>query len=385
LILISIIFASVLIKVMWEAGGVKPYRGGSFFNNLLISFYIFFYNIKLLILTVNYSAAYTIPISNPVLSLQTSIFVGVTLILVALSLWSLKKTKVLFFCFFFFFVTLAPYLNIIPISTLLADRYIFISSLSYCFLLGIVFDQLYRHRMERFSANFFKLLSIAIFLLLLAGYSCMTINQNKIWRNSYTLWTDAVEKYPDSNTANALMGVVYMDLGMDEKAAKYLEKAVQILPYDYQSRNNLGIVYGRLEQPEKALKELMTAIWLKPEDDKIKINLSAFYLRQKEYKKAEEVLNYLLSKNPKDAQLHFRLGMVYKEAGQYEAAVSEILKSMKMAPHIINPYEELGNIYASKLKDIDKAKYYYARGIEAVPKTKARVEDLRWMIQDLER
>jgi len=384
LILISIIFASILIKVMWEAGGVKPYRGGSFFNNLLISFYIFVYNIKLLILTVNYSAAYTIPISNPVLSLQTSIFVGVTLLLFALSLWSLKKTKVLFFCFFFFFVTLAPYLNIIPISTLLADRYIFISSLSYCFLLGIGFEQLYHHRMERFSDNFFKLLSIAIFLLLLTGYSCMTINQNKIWRNSYTLWTDAVEKYPDSNTANALMGVVYMDLGMDEKATRYLEKAVQVLPYDYLSRNNLGIVYGRLEQPERALRELLTAIWLKPEDDKIKINLSAFYLRQQEYKKAEEVLNYLLLKNPKDAQLHFRLGMVHKDAGQYEAAVLELQKSMKLAPHIINPYEELGNIYASKLKDIEKSKYYYAKGIEAVPRAKSRVEDLRWMIQDLE-
>jgi hypothetical protein len=57
---------------------------------------------------------------------------------------------------------------------------------------------------------------------------------------------------------------------------------------------------------------------------------------------------------------------------------------MELAPHIINPYEELGNIYASKLKDLEKAKYYYAKGIQAVPKAKARVEDLRWMIQDLE-
>jgi len=384
LILISIIFASILIKVMWEAGGVKPYRGGSFFNNLLISSYVFIYNIVLLIFTINYSAAYTIPISNPVLSLQTSIFVGVTLLLFGLSLWSLKKTKVLFFSFFFFLVTLTPYLNIIPISTLLADRYIFISSLSYCFLLGVAFDKLYNYRMKRFSASFFKLLSIAIFLSLLAGYSYMTMNQNKIWKNSYILWTDAVEKYPDSNTANALMGVVYMDLGMDEKAAVYLEKAVQVLLYDYQSRNNLGIVYGRLEQPEKALKELMTAIWLKPEDDNIKVNLGVFYQRQKEYTKAEEVLNYLLSKNPKHAQLHFRLGMVYKDAGRYEEAVSELLKSMKLAPHILNPYEELGNIYASKFKDLEKAKYYYGKGIEAVAKARSKVEDLRWMIQDLE-
>jgi tetratricopeptide (TPR) repeat protein len=383
-ILISVIFISILIKVMLDAGGVKPYRGGSFINNFLVSFYVFLYNIKLLIFTLNYSAAYTIPVSNPILGLRTFIFIGISLLLFGLSLWSLNRTKVILFSFLFFFVTLLPYLNIIPISTLLADRYVFIASFSYCFLLGIIFDKLYTYTNKRFSVGFFKLCAAVLLVFILGVHSLMTIRQNKIWENSYTLWSDAVEKYPDSNTANALMGVVYMDLGMDEKAVKYLEKAVQILHYDYQSRNNLGIVYGRVEQPEKALKELMTAIWLKPDDDKIKINLAVFYQRQKEYKKAEEVLKYLVSKNPKNANLYFRLGLVYKDAGQYEAAISELLKSMELAPHIINPYEELGNLYANHLSNVEKAKFYYVRGIQAVPKAVSRIKDLRWMVQDLE-
>ena len=383
-IFISIIFASILIKVMFDAGGVKPYRGGSFFNNLLVSFYAFLYNIKLLILTLNYSAAYTIPVSNPIAGFRTSLFIGITLLLFGLSFWSLKHTKVVFISLFFFLAAILPYLNIIPISTLLADRYVFIGSFSYCFLLGISFDSLYAYRNKRVSEGFLKVVAVVLLLFILTSYSILTIQQNKTWENSYTLWSDAVEKYPDSNTANALMGVVYMDLAMDEKAAKYLERAIQILPYDYQSRNNLGIVYGKLGEPEKALRELMTAIYLKPDDDAIKINLSVFYQGQKEHTKAEEVLNYLLSKKPRDAQLHFRLAMVYKDAGRYEAAVSELLKSMELAPHIINPYEELGNIYVSRFKDLEKAKYYYSRGIEAAPKAKPRVEDLRWMIHDLE-
>jgi len=36
------------------------------------------------------------------------------------------------------------------------------------------------------------------------------------------------------------------------------------------------------------------------------------------------------------------------------------------------------------MKDIERGKYYYQKGIEMVPKAKPRVEDLRWMIQDLE-
>ncbi len=383
-VLISSVFIFVLIKVMLDAGGFKPYRGGSFLNNFLISFYAFLYNIKLLVVPVNYSAAYTLPISNPVLSEKTFAFVGITLFLFALSFWSLKYTRVLFFSFLFFFVTLLPYLNIIPISTLLADRYVFISSFSYTFILGIVFEHLYVFRHRKFSEGFFKLLSSAFFIFLLVGYSLITIRQNTIWGNSYTLWSDAVEKHPNSNTANALMGVVYMELEMDRDAEKYLKKAIELLPYDYQSRNNLGIVYGKLDETEKALNEFANAMILRPDDDTIKINLSVFYQRQKEYEKAEKVLRYLLAKNMENPLLHFRLGLLYRDAERYDDAISEFLRSSELAPEIINPYIELGNIYASGLKDFGKAKYYYTKGIQAAPKARSRIEDLRWMVHDLE-
>ena len=384
-LLVSGIFTFIMMKVMFEAGGIKQYRGSDIGSNILLCLYVFLQNIKLLIFTINYSAAYSFLVSMPVFSLKNVILILMTISFFAFSVLSLRKTKVIFFSFFFFFITLLPYLNIIPISTLNAARYVFIASFSYALLLGVLFDRMYAYRWKRFSEGFFRLLSVVLFLFLLAGYSFMTIHQNRIWENSYTLWTDAVEKHPASSTANALMGVVYMEIAMDREAAKYLERAVVLLPYDYQSRNNLGIVYGRLDEPEKALKEFGTAIQLRPDDDTIKINLSVFYQRQKEYKKAEEVLKHLLSRNPKNANLYFRLGLVYKDTGQYEAAVSEFLKSVELAPDIINPYIELGNTYATGMKDLEKAKYYYSKGIEMAPKAKSRVEDLRWMVQDLER
>jgi len=384
-LVVSGVFTYIMMKVMFEAGGIKPYRGFGIASNILVCLYVFLESIKLLISTINYSAAYSFSVSMPVFALKNIILIFITVALFAISVLSLRRTKVIFFSLFFFLITLLPYLSILPISTLKADRYVFIASFSYVFLLGIGFDRLYDYQHKKFSEGFFRLISVVLFLFLLAGYSFMTIRQNTIWENSYTLWTDAVEKHPGSNTANALVGVVYMELAMDEDAIRHLEKAVQLLPKDYLSRNNLGIIYGRIGEPEKALKELMTAIQLRPNDDTIKINLSVFYQRQKEYKKAEEVLKYLLVKSPQSANLHYRLGLIYKDTGDYGAAISEILKSMELAPNIINPYEELGNIYASKLKDLEKAKYYYARGIEAVPEAKFRVEDLMWMVQDLER
>lgn len=381
---LSAVFTFILMKVMVEAGGIKPYRGDSFLSNILVSLYAFLYHLKLLALTINYSAAYSFSVPLPIFCAKNILLTLLCVLLFVLGLFSLRWTKVIFFSFFFFLVTLLPYLNIIPISTLLADRYVFIASFSYVLLLGILFDRLYDFKQRRFSEGFFKLLSVVLFMFLLTSYSLMTIRQNKIWENSYTLWADAAEKHPNSNTANALLGVVYLELGMDPEAIKHLEKAVELLPYDYQSRNNLGIVYGRSGEPEKALKELTTAILLKPDDDSIKINLSVYYQRVKDYKKSEEVLKYLISKNPTNSNLYFRLGLLYKEMGNDELSIAAFTKTIELTPHIINPYIEIGNIYLSKFNDVQQAKDYYLKAIEAAPQAKARVEDLRWMIQDLE-
>jgi protein O-mannosyl-transferase len=383
-LVVSIIFMVILMKVMLEAGGIKPYRGSTLVSNILVPIYAFLQNIVLLAFTVNYSAAYSFSVAMPVWAIKNILLVGLTIVLFFLSFYSLRWTKVIFFAFFFFLVALLPYLNIIPISTLLADRYVFIASLSFAFLLGICFEHFYTYRSRRMSEGFFKLLSVSLFVLLLLGYSYMTIRQNTIWENSYTLWADAVEKNPNSNTANALMGVVYMELGMNEKAVEYLGKAVQLLPYDYQSRNNLGIVYGKLDQFEKGIDEFMTAMRLKPDDDTIKINLSVLYERQKEYHKAEEILSYLIEKNPKNANLYFRKGLLFKEEGRFSDAISEFDKSIELAPQIINPYEELGNIYLSRFKDRKKATYYYNKGVEIVRKGSSKVDELRSVIQDLE-
>jgi superkiller protein 3 len=164
----------------------------------------------------------------------------------------------------------------------------------------------------------------------------------------------------------------------------YLEKAVQLTPYDYQSRNNLGIIYGRQGQTEKALNEFATAIRLKPDEDPIKINLAVLYERQKEYRKSGEILDGLILKSPRDANLHFRKGLLLKKEGRMEEAISEYNKSIELAPQIINPYEEIGNIYLSHFNDSEKARDYYSRGIEAAPKARIKTEELRQVIQDLE-
>ncbi|MBN2222751.1 MAG: hypothetical protein JW708_11130, partial [Vallitaleaceae bacterium] len=179
-IVISMIFTFILLKVMFEAGGIKPYRGSGIGSNILICMYVFLESIKLLVFTINYSAAYSFSVSMPVFALKNIVLIFITVALFAISVLSLRRTKIIFFSLFFFLITLLPYLNIFPISTLKADRYVFIASFSFIFLLGIGFDRLYGYQHKKLSEGFFKLISVVLFLFLLAGYSFMTIRQNTI-------------------------------------------------------------------------------------------------------------------------------------------------------------------------------------------------------------
>lgn len=96
-LMMSCMFTFILIKVMTEAGGIKPYHGDSFLKNYLVCTHVFLRNITLLVATLNYSAAYSFAIPLPVFRMENIICVLITYFLIGFSIFSLRWTKVIFF------------------------------------------------------------------------------------------------------------------------------------------------------------------------------------------------------------------------------------------------------------------------------------------------
>ncbi len=380
---ISILFVLVLFEAVGGVSVFHPFHGGSLLSNLIVAMNLILYNIKLLAFTTDYSAAYTITASFRLLSKWTMMVFGVTLLLILAALWSRKKTSLFFFSFFWFLIAVSPFLNIFPISILLADRYVYIASFGYCLTVGFLINRLYEVRAGTGESVFFKPLALLLFLALLSGYSWMTIQQNKVWKDSFSLWSDAIGKYPEGNLANGMMGLVSMDQGHYERALPYLEKAVRIRPSDVISRKNLGITYMKLGDLGKATKEFLAVLQQTPEDETLKFTVAVLYGEQKEYRKSGEVLDELIRKRPDEYVFHLHKGYLHEETGQFEEALREYERSVRLAPQQPSPYRQLGDFYLYRRKDSKKAIGCYTEALKRTKPSDPKAEQLRWIIQDL--
>ena len=383
LLLVSLVVTYILLKAMVEADGIYPYRGGDFLSNFLLAFRFSILNIKLMALTINYSPVYVLALPSTILTVSTFMFVVFNLGLIGLAVFMFHRSKVVFFAVFWFYVTILPFLNIIPISTILADRYVFISSFAYCLILALGFESLWSLTQKDLSKDFFPSLSVTLLVFLVAGYSYMTVNQNRMWRDTYTLWSEALAKDPHNAVAMNGLGVVYLENEMNEKAREVLEKAVTISPLDPLVHNNLGIVYERMEQYTRSEHHYLRALSLRPGHVEARINLSNLQAKIGDLESAIKSLKALVAERPQDAILYYRLGFLYEDASRLDEAIESYKKSSELRPHIINPYESLGRLYMDKLGDQERALCFFKKGIEMAPNSRKRSE-LEALIKTLE-
>jgi Tfp pilus assembly protein PilF len=380
----SLVFIVILLKVMTESEQVKALYGGTVGSNLIVACYLLLYNIKLLAFTTVYSAAYTITASFSLIHSRTVLVLGTTTFLFLISLCARKRWIILFFSFFWFVITVLPYLNLIPISTLLADRYAFLPSFSYCLLIGFLLARLYEIRVLSPYSTLCKGAALCLLVLLLSGYAYLTIQQNRVWKNSFKLWSDAVQKYPEAHLANNMMGVLYVDEGKYEKALPYFSKAVEVVPTDIISRNNLAITYVELGNLERALKEFLTILRIRPDDETVKFKVALLYSELNDYQRSREILEELIRRKPNEFFFHLQLGYLYWKMGLSQEALDELETSARINPGSASPYLRMGEIYSQGCRNPDKAIQSYHEATRRMEPSHPRLEETQRRIRELE-
>ncbi|HUT34019.1 MAG TPA: tetratricopeptide repeat protein [Planctomycetota bacterium] len=139
------------------------------------------------------------------------VLAGVTAGLVALAWWAAPRRGLAVFGLGWWFLLLLPVANVVPISILVAERYLYLPLVGVCALGVGVIGSLMTTRWHRRVV-----LTCAVAALALFGMA--THRRNQAWANSRTFWQDGVSKWPRIPVMRIGLATAYVDANDYERA-----------------------------------------------------------------------------------------------------------------------------------------------------------------------
>jgi tetratricopeptide (TPR) repeat protein len=224
---------------------------------------------RLLLLPMNLCADYAVRVQR-IVSFASIVYLGLLFLAALVALFFLSRRNIGAFWAMWIFFGLLPVLQIIPISVLKAERFLYLPSIGYCALAAWA-GAAVPARLTRIRRRIF----ITGFMLILAVFSFQTMKRNMVWRNELTLYQETVSHAPDNFRVQYNLGNAYFRSGDLEKAIKHTEIALALKPDLAQGVYNLGVMYdseGKLEDAERLYRE---AIQLNPAYVQAHSNLAA--------------------------------------------------------------------------------------------------------------
>jgi tetratricopeptide (TPR) repeat protein len=344
------------------------------------------------------SAFYPYPLSDqmPILFYLSPIIIAAVVVL----LWFFaRKEKGILFGLLFYIVTVALVLQFFSVgSAILADRYSYLCYIGLLFAVADVFNSALQGK-RAFAWLRFPL-GVAILIGALV-FSVQTYGRTQIWKNSETLWSDAIEKCPNAAPAYYLRGTIYSGKMETEKALQDYNAAIAL---GYQAPdlfNNRGQIYAGKGQFDLAYADFARAVSLYPDfaggwinlaiyysmngkfdtalidfdkaeklDPKVPslyINRAIAYMNLKDFANAEKDFAKALLIDPDNAGVYATRGTYYNSLNQFELALNDFNKAIQLHPDV-NMYNLRGEVF-QKLKRYEESIADFNKAIQLSPNT----------------
>ena len=247
-----------------------------------------------------------------------------------LCFFSFKHSKEIFFGIWWFFITLFPVYNLIPIYNPFAERYLYIPLIGICLALAIVFNTLMTKRLSETVPV--KVLSSVAIIVILSFYSTVTISRNRDWKDNLTLWSKTVITTPNSSIAHGSLGRAYQDQGRLEEAIGKYKKAIELYPGDYKAYHNLGVIHAGQGALREAVANYKSAIAINPAFIDAQFNLANIYHNQGLLEEAVDQYRKVTELDPADFEARNNLGVAYARQGKLDQAIVQWETVLKMDP-----------------------------------------------------
>ncbi len=300
--------------------------------------------------------------------------------LLAYAIYTFRKKHMLSFAILYYLLMMAMYSNfILPSPGIVAERYLYVSSLGFCIALVYFIFRAFRASSVQINPSRVRLAGIlATCLIILIPYSIHTFNRNKDWKDYLTLYESDIPHLEKSVKANMLYASlltreVTETMDMEKQAKwvdlikKHYDQALKIYPDNFEILNNYGSFYAyTLGEPEKALPYLVGATRLQPERPEPYFNLGYTYKMKGDTVKAIASLRTASRLDPVNASIKSELANLYFEADSVDKAIGLNQEIIRLNPALALPYVNLGN-YQASMGDTVRAIPYWEKAVSIQP------------------
>lgn len=377
-IIITLFYLAVR-AFMLKRVGQCGWWGGDPYRNALSAIAVIPEYLRLLVYPVKLCAFY---VSRIVRSAADSMVISSVVILAAIFLslpFIYRRSRLASFAILWFFITMLPVSNIVPLKALLAERFLYLPSIGFCILAATAFGKIRSIKTKNAA-------SVAVILAgsLAVVYSARTMIRNEDWKTPMSISESIIKvsplnswgytslgaaligagRYTEAITPlkkamvlsknyaaprNAI-GFCYLQLGQYGDAAAMFEEAVRLDPKSLESISSLGVAYAHLNRNDDAIRQFKEAIALDRTFISAYLNLGAAYERSGDDAKAFELYNEIPrhTNSPQDIGISYiRSGDMCLRKGDKERALEYYNKTIEVCG---NKFEELKQVARERIE-----------------------------------
>ncbi len=211
-----------------------------------------------------------------------------------------------------------------------------------------------------------RLASIGAAVTLLAAFGVLTWKQTQHWRNSSTLWTQAVSAADHSAIAHDGLATTHYHNGNLAKALEHYERATQLNPYYADARANIGITLARLNRFKEAPLHFQRALEMKPDFDMAENNWGVAEAMQGNLMAAIGHFRLALQINPLNADAELNWANALVSGGNLDIAFPHYKRAAELHPGSAETEAHWGAALA-QLGMVDEALPHFRRAIDLNP------------------
>lgn len=335
--------------------------------------YVFLNYVKHLIapfyLSLIYGTSFITSAGDPRFLLPSALLIGLGYVL-----WVYRKKldTELWVAMTLFVAPLLPVLNlrVFHYEYIIQDRYLYLPSIGFCYLLAIGIARLASHQ---------KNLAIAASAAIVLSFGASTFLQNRVWHDSVALWQRAIYYAPASWSTHYNLGLAYLGRKQNNLALTELTEAHRLNPEQATVLNNLALAQAGSGDVASAITNLRAALTLDPRLLEAHNNLGAFLYEEGDYAGAKQELLRVIQFDPASSSARFNLAKTLAATGDHAGAIREFESVLLSQPRDSEAHYHLGLSYAATGRRADAV-----REIQTALNYQRDPEDARKMQQKLE-